>query len=244
VLAHVRALPGCSDIDVKISEADTMPFGRLKVRLKREIVTMGRPDANPARAVGHYVEPRDWTAFIAEPDVVTIDARNAFEVEIGTFQGAIDPEIERFGDFPAWWERNCQRFEGKRIAMFCTGGIRCEKATSYLRAQGVEDVFHLRGGILRYLEETPRQDSAWTGECFVFDERVSVGHGLVPGGLGLCRGCRRPLARDDRARPEFERGVSCHRCIDETTEAQKARFRERQRQVDAARASGALHIGR
>ena len=244
VLEHIRGLPGCSDIEVKHSTAATMPFGRMKVRLKREIVAMGQPDIDPLRAVGRYVEPRDWTALISRPDVVTIDTRNAYEVEIGSFSGAIDPESEAFRDFPAWWNGNRHRFEGKRVAMFCTGGIRCEKATSYLVSQGVEEVFHLRGGILKYLEDIPEAESAWKGQCFVFDERVSVGHGLMPGGLDLCRGCRRPLTAAARNRPGFEEGVSCHRCLQVTTEAQKNRFRERHRQVEAARRAGGLHVGR
>lgn len=244
VLDHVRSLPGCAGVEAKLSTAPAMPFGRLKVRLKREIVTLGRPGTDPTAVVGRYVAPRDWTVLIAEPDVVTIDTRNAYEVAIGTFSGALDPETETFGEFPFWWEANRERLDGKRLALFCTGGIRCEKATSYLVGQGVAEVYHLEGGILRYLEEVPEAESAWQGECFVFDERVSVGHGLAPGGLGLCRGCRRPLAPGDRERPGFEKGVSCHRCVAETTEAQKARFRERERQAEAAVARGEAHIGR
>lgn len=243
VLSHIRTLPGCDAIEVKYSQADAMPFGRMKVRLKREIVTMGRPDVDPAKAVGSYIEPGEWNAFIREDDVVTIDTRNDYEVQIGTFSGAIDPETRSFGDFPDWWEQNGARFEGKRIAMFCTGGIRCEKATSYLLSQGVANVFHLKGGILRYLQEVPPEESTWHGQCFVFDERVSVGHGMVPGGLSLCRGCRRPLEERDLKHPAYESGVSCHRCIDETTEEQKARFRERQRQMEATLSHSPGHFG-
>lgn len=243
VIAHLRTLPGCEALDVKISHADENPFGRLKVRLKREIVTMGVPSVDPLAGVGRYVAPGDWNALIAAPDVVTIDTRNSYEVEIGTFQGAIDPKTDSFGDFPAWWQANRQRFEGKRVAMFCTGGIRCEKATNYLLGEGVSDVFHLDGGILRYLETIPEGASMWRGECFVFDERVSVGHGLRPGRFELCRGCRKPLSADDTGRPGYEEGVSCPRCVSATSERQKDRFRERHRQMVAAERRGKRHIG-
>jgi UPF0176 protein len=172
-----------------------------------------------------------------------IDTRNDYEVAIGTFEGAIDPETSSFREFPAWWEANKDRFHNKRVAMFCTGGIRCEKSTNFLLGQGVEDVYHLKGGILRYLEEVPEQDSSWQGECFVFDNRVSVGHGLKEGPHELCHGCRRPLLPEDKSRPEYEAGVSCHMCIHETSEADKARFRERQKQMQLARARGADHLG-
>ena len=235
VLAHIRAMPGCAALDWKESPAEAMPFGRMKVRLKREIVTMGKPDVDPVASVGRYVEPADWNALIAAPDVAVIDTRNDYEVGIGTFEGAVDPGTRSFRDFPAWWQANAHRFHNKRIAMFCTGGIRCEKSTNYLLSQGVEDVFHLKGGILKYLEEVPEPDSLWRGECFVFDQRVSLGHGLKQGRYGLCHACRRPLAPEDRARPEYEEGVSCHRCVDDYDQADRARFRERQRQFDLAR---------
>ena len=231
VLAHIRALPGCEGLDWKESPAEVMPFGKMKVRLKREIVTMGQPDVDPRAAVGHYVEPADWNALISAPDVAVIDTRNDYEIGIGTFAGAVDPGTRSFRDFPAWWQANRDRFAGKRVAMFCTGGIRCEKSTNYLLSQGVEDVFHLKGGILKYLEEVPQQDSLWQGDCFVFDGRVSLTHGLQPGRHGLCHACRRPLAPEDRERPEYEEGVSCHRCLCEYDDADRARFRERQRQV-------------
>jgi len=242
-LAAVRALPGCADLEWKESSAQEMPFGRMKVRLKREIVTMGQPDVDPRARVGHYVEPAEWNALIAQPDVAVIDTRNDYEVSIGTFEGAIDPETLSFRDFPAWWEKNKARFHNKRIAMFCTGGIRCEKSTNYLLGQGEEEVFHLKGGILKYLEEVPQQESLWQGECFVFDERVSVGHGLAEGPHTLCRACRRPLAPEDLARPEYEEGVSCHRCAEEYSQERRARFRERQRQIDLARTRGERHLG-
>ncbi|SCY23397.1 rhodanese-related sulfurtransferase [Paracoccus tibetensis] len=231
VLAHLRALPGCADLVWKESRAEAMPFGRMKVRLKREIVSMGQPDVDPRAAVGRYVAPRDWNALISAPDVAVIDTRNDYETRIGTFQGAVEPGTASFRDFPAWWQQNAHRFEGKRIAMFCTGGIRCEKSTNYLLGQGVPEVFHLQGGILKYLEDVPEADSLWQGECFVFDQRVSLTHGLAPGRASLCHACRHPLLPEDRARPEFEEGVSCHRCAENFTEADRARFRERQRQV-------------
>lgn len=242
VLAHIRALPGCAALEWKEAASKTPPFGKLKVRLKREIVTMGQPDVDPRAQVGHYVEPDQWNDLIRSPDVAVIDTRNDYEVAIGTFQGAIDPQTRSFGEFPAWWEANKHRFHNKRVAMFCTGGIRCEKSTNYLLSQGVEEVYHLKGGILNYLEEIPAQDSTWQGDCFVFDNRVSVGHGLQQGPHLLCHGCRRPILPEDMSRPEYEAGVSCHHCIDETSEADKARFRERQKQIALARARGEVHL--
>ena len=243
VLAHIRALPGCAGLIWKESTAEEMPFGRMKVRLKREIVTMGEPDVDPRAAVGHYVEPAEWNALISAPDVVVIDTRNDYEVEIGTFEGAIDPKTHSFREFPEWWKENSARFHNKRIAMFCTGGIRCEKSTNYLLSQGVEDVYHLRGGILKYLEEVPEAESLWHGDCFVFDGRVSLRHGLVQGDYDSCHACRRPLSAADRLRPEFEAGVSCHRCLGEYSDADRARFRERERQMRLAAERGATHLG-
>ena len=239
VLAHLRALPGCAALEWKESPAQTQPFGRMKVKIKAEIVSMGQPDVDPTAAVGAYVAPRDWNDLIRRPDVAVIDTRNAYEVALGTFAGAVDPETRSFRDFPAWWQANRERFHNKRIAMFCTGGIRCEKSTNWLIAQGVAEVYHLKGGILKYLEEVPQEQSLWQGECFVFDGRVSVGHGLVPGAAGLCHACRRPLRPEDRAHPDYERGVCCPACRDEYSDADRARFRERQRQADLARARGA-----
>ncbi|GGM06647.1 UPF0176 protein [Pseudooceanicola nanhaiensis] len=243
VLAHVRSLPGCETLEWKESTAERMPFGRMKVRLKKEIVTMGQPDVDPLARVGHYVEPAEWNALISAPDVAVIDTRNDYEVAIGTFEGAVDPQTASFRDFPKWWEENRDRFHNKRIAMFCTGGIRCEKSTNWLIGQGVDEVYHLKGGILKYLEEVPEDESLWRGECFVFDGRVSVGHGLKEGPHDLCHACRRPILPEDRARPEFEQGVSCHQCIEETTDADKARFRERQKQIALAAARGETHLG-
>jgi UPF0176 protein len=199
VLGHIRALPGCAELDVKFSHAPAMPFGRMKVRVKREIVTMGEPGIDPTLSAGHYVDPADWNALIADPDTLVIDTRNDYEVAIGSFTGAVDPATPSFRDFPAWFREHREALlEGKtRVAMFCTGGIRCEKSTSFLRAEGVEDVFHLKGGILKYLEQVPAQQSLWQGECFVFDERVSVGHGLALGSYTRCRPCGRPLPQGE-----------------------------------------------
>ncbi len=243
VIAHIRSLPGCGDLAWKEASAGDPPFTRMKVRLKKEIVTMGQPDVDPLARVGHYVEPRDWNDLIRSDDVVVIDTRNDYEVAIGTFEGAIDPGTDTFRAFPGWWEANRERFHNKRIAMFCTGGIRCEKSTNYLLGQGVKDVLHLKGGILRYLEEIPADDSTWQGACFVFDARVSVGHGLKIGPHALCHGCRHPILPRDKQRPEFEEGVCCHLCFDKTSQADKARFRERHKQIALARARGTEHLG-
>lgn len=243
VIAHISALPGCDGLEWKESSSDTPPFGKMKVRLKREIVTMGQPDVDPKARVGNYVDATDWNDLIGRDDVAVIDTRNDYEVAIGTFDGAIDPETSTFGEFPAWWEANKDRFHNKKIAMFCTGGIRCEKSTNYLLGQGVDDVFHLKGGILKYLEEVPEAQSTWQGDCFVFDNRVSVGHGLKVGPHQLCHACRRPLFPEDVKKAEFTVGVSCHQCIDETSEADKDRFRERQKQIELARKRGDDHFG-
>ncbi|GAB4474509.1 MAG: rhodanese-related sulfurtransferase [Erythrobacter tepidarius] len=204
VLDRIRALPGCDKLDVKFSAACAMPFGRMKVRVKREIVTMGEPDIDPRLSVGTYVDPHDWNALIADPDTLVIDTRNDYEVAIGTFVGAIDPATACFRDFPAWFRANREELlaDKKRVAMFCTGGIRCEKSTSFLRAEGVAEVYHLRGGILKYLEQVPEKQSLWQGECFVFDERVSLRHGLAPGTHMLCQPCGRP----------YPAGAACPLC--------------------------------
>lgn len=242
LLAHIKSLPGCADLEWKLSTATERPFARMKVRLKKEIVTMGQPDVDPRAHVGHYVAPEDWNALIRSPDVAVIDTRNDYEVAIGTFEGAVDPHTESFRDFPKWWAENKDRFHNKRIAMFCTGGIRCEKSTNYLLSQGVNEVFHLKGGILKYLEEVPAEESTWRGSCFVFDGRVSVEHGLREGPHVLCHACRRPILPEDRDHPAYEHGVSCHLCIDETTDADKTRFRERQKQIALSRARGERHL--
>ena len=244
VIAHIRALPGCHDLSWKEATAKDQPFGKMKVRLKKEIVTMGVPDVDPRARVGHYVLPEDWNDLISQDDVVLIDTRNDYEVSIGTFEGAIDPETKTFRDFPAWWEDNKDRFHNKRVAMFCTGGIRCEKSTNFLLGQGIEDVFHLKGGILQYLEDIPAEDSLWNGACFVFDGRVSVEHGLAEGPHELCHACRRPILPQDKTRQEYEDGVSCHQCIEEFDDARRTRFRERQKQIALSRARGERHLGR
>ena len=248
VLAHIRTLPGCAGLEVKFSGAETMPFHRMKVRLKREIVTMGEPDIDPLASVGTYVDAQDWNALIADPDTVVIDTRNDYEVAIGQFAGAIDPRTKSFRDFPAWFRAHRAELlaEGKappKVAMYCTGGIRCEKSTAFLKAEGVEDVLHLKGGILKYLEEVPEAESLWDGECFVFDDRVSVGHGLVPGPYDLCHACRQPITEEDKTSPLYTKGVSCPYCHDERSDEQRARYAERQKQQELARARGVEHIG-
>jgi UPF0176 protein len=243
VLAYLRALPGCADLAWKESPAREMPFGRMKVRLKREIVTMGEPDIDPRARVGHYVAPAEWNALISAPDVVVIDTRNDYEVEIGTFEGAIDPQTKSFREFPGWWRDNAHRFHNKRVAMFCTGGIRCEKSTNFLLAEGVDEVFHLQGGILKYLEEVPEAESLWRGDCFVFDGRVSLRHGLKQGEYDSCHACRRPVSAEDKHHPDYEPGVSCHRCAGEYSAADRDRFRERERQIRLAEGRGQRHLG-
>lgn len=246
-LDHIRSLPGCADLDVKFSRAPAMPFHRMKVRLKREIVTMGQPGIDPLASVGTYVAPADWNALIADPETIVIDTRNDYEVAIGTFERAIDPQTASFRDFPRWFRERRDDLLGQgkapKVAMFCTGGIRCEKSTAFLKAEGVEQVYHLQGGILKYLEEVPPEDSLWQGECFVFDQRVSVGHGLVPGGYALCHACRRPVSPDAQAAPEYEEGVSCPACHAERSEEQRAGYRERHRQEQLAAARGRAHVG-
>ena len=247
ILEHIRGLPGCSDIDVKLSSAADMPFHRTKVRLKREIVTIGEPAIDPKSGAGTYVEPQDWNALISDPDTIIIDTRNAYEVEVGTFTGAINPKTGSFRDFPAWFRRARDEVLGTgrqpRVAMFCTGGIRCEKSTAFLKQEGVEDVRHLKGGILRYLETVPEEESLWRGECFVFDERVTVAHGLVRGTHELCRACRRPLSGEDLASPHYEAGASCPACHELRTEDQRASYRERHRQEALAFEQGLSHVG-
>ena len=247
VLKHIRALPGCSGVDVKLSSADVMPFHRMKVRAKREIVTMGEPGIDPLAGAGAYVEPRDWNALISDPDTIVIDTRNDYEVSVGSFAGAIDPETASFRDFPAWFRGAREALLGSgrqpKVAMFCTGGIRCEKSTAFLKGEGIDDVFHLKGGILRYLETVPEDESLWRGECFVFDERVTVGHGLAPGTHALCRACRRPVSPEGHASPLFEEGASCAACHGERTEEDRESYRERHRQEALAAARGTSHVG-
>lgn len=245
VIAHIRALPGCADLSLKHSWAEAMPFHRLKVKVKREIVTMG-VTVDPLIDAGTYVAPAEWNALIADPETLVIDTRNDYEVAIGTFAGAVDPKTAGFSDFPNWFrtQRETLLAGKKRVAMFCTGGIRCEKSTAFLKAEGVEQVHHLDGGILRYLEEVPAADSAWQGECFVFDQRVAVGHGLAPGTHLLCFACRMPVSAVDRASPEYVEGVSCPACIGERTAEKRAGYAERHRQEQLAARRGEAHVGR
>jgi UPF0176 protein len=247
VLTYIRALPGCADLDVKTSWGETLPFHRMKVRIKREIVTMGEPDIDPLSDAGHYVAPEDWNTLIADPDTIVIDTRNDYEVAVGSFAGAIDPHTRTFRDFPAWFRARRDALIGDgpqpRIAMFCTGGIRCEKATAFLKAEGLDEVYHLKGGILKYLETVPREQSLWQGECFVFDQRVAVTHDLATGASELCHACRRPVNEQDRQSPLYAVGVSCPACYHERTDDQRAGYAERHRQTLLAAARGGAHIG-
>ena len=243
VLNHLRSDPRMADLVHKDSFAESMPFYRMKVRLKKEIVTMGVEGIDPNHIVGTYVKPEDWNDLISQEDVILVDTRNDYEVEIGTFKGAIDPKTETFREFPAWVEKY-EGFHNKpRIAMFCTGGIRCEKSTAYMKEQGFDEVYHLEGGILKYLETIPADESMWEGDCFVFDHRVSVKHGLEIGDYDLCNACRRPITEDDKTSDLYERGVSCPKCHDEYSADKKAKFRERQGQIDLAVERGQSHIG-
>lgn len=245
ILAHIHALPGCADLEVKTATAPALPFHRMKVRLKREIVTMGAPGLDPA-AVGDYVAPADWNALIDDPETLLIDTRNDYEVRVGTFAGAVDPATASFGDFPAWFRahRDDLLAGKRRVAMFCTGGIRCEKATAFLKAEGVDQVFHLQGGILRYLEEVESAASRFEGECFVFDQRVAVGPGLAIGSHTLCHACRMPVSPADRASPAYADGISCPACHADRDDTQRAGYAERHRQTQLAQARGAEHVGR
>jgi UPF0176 protein len=247
VLDAIRGLLGCADLEVKLSSAATMPFHRMKVRVKREIVTMGQPDIDPRDNAGTYVAPHDWNALISDPDVIVIDTRNDYEVAVGTFEGAIDPKTASFRDFPAWFRSVRDDLLGSgrppKVAMFCTGGIRCEKSTAFLKQEGIEDVYHLQGGILKYLETIPEEESLWQGECFVFDQRVAIGHGLAPGSYELCFACRRPVSPQDLTSPLYEEGVSCAACHAERSEEQRASYRERSRQEAMAAAAGRTHVG-
>jgi len=230
MLAALRALPGCERLEHKQSTSEENPFLRMKVRLKKEIVTMG-VSVDAQGDAGTYVEPADWNALIADPDVALIDTRNAYEVEVGAFEGAIDPGTENFGEFPGWLDQMARTSGKKRVAMYCTGGIRCEKATAYARALSFDEVYHLKGGILKYLEEIAPQDSKWNGECYVFDRRVTVGHGVMPGSYIACNACGKPVSQADAAHRDFELGVSCASCIGAYSEDDRRRFRDRQAQA-------------
>ncbi len=240
--------PEFADIEAKFSFAPEPAFHRMKVRLKKEIVTMGQPDVDPNHAVGAYVSPQDWNALIGDPDTLVVDTRNEYEVAIGSFDNAVNPRTASFREFPAWVEQHLDGLPAekrpKKIAMFCTGGIRCEKATSYMVAKGYENVFHLDGGILKYLETIQPQNSMWNGDCFVFDQRVSVRHGLDPGDYDMCHACRMPLTEAEKHAPEYEAGVSCPKCFGARENTELDRFRERQKQMQLARQRGERHIGR
>jgi UPF0176 protein len=243
VRAAIGAITGTGAFPARISYAESMPFLRLKVRLKAEIVTLGTP-VDPTKQVGTYVEPEDWNALISDPDTVVVDTRNGFEVALGSFAGALDPQTASFGEFPAFARRALRPDGQKKIAMFCTGGIRCEKATSLLLQEGFDEVYHLKGGILNYLERVAPENSLWQGACFVFDQRVAVGHGLaVADDVEACFGCRHPLTADDRLSPDYEEGVCCARCAATTSPEHKASSRERAKQVKLARARGYDHLG-
>lgn len=227
----------------KESWSDEHPFYRMKVKLKKEIVTLGVPGVSPTKKVGTYVKPEDWNALISDPDVVLIDTRNDYEVDIGTFKGATDPKTDTFREFPEFVANNYDKTKHKKVAMFCTGGIRCEKASSFMLNQGFEEVFHLDGGILKYLETVPKEESLWEGECFVFDQRVSVKHGLDVGSYDQCYACRYPLSEEDLKSPHYTPGISCPHCHDKISEDKKARLTERQKQVILAKQRGETHIG-
>jgi UPF0176 protein len=243
VIPAICEITGLNDLEPKYSAAKQMPFRRTKVRLKKEIVTIGDVPADPLTKVGKYIEPEDWNALIADPDVILIDTRNSYEVGVGTFKNAIDPRTESFGEFPAYVREKLKAKPDAKIAMFCTGGIRCEKASSFMMHEGFENVFHLKGGILKYLEKIPQEKSMWEGSCFVFDERVAVGHGLVQSEYSLCHGCMDPVSPMERRSPKYEEGVSCPNCADRLTDQQKASNRERQLQMTLAKKKGEKHLG-
>ena len=227
----------------KESLAHENPFYRTKVKLKREIVTMGVEDIDPKKIVGTYVEPTEWNALIDDPEVLLLDTRNRYEVEIGTFDTAVNPETDSFREFPEYVQKNLDPTKHKKVAMFCTGGIRCEKSTAYLREQGFEDVYHLKGGILKYLEEVPETETKWRGECFVFDNRVTVNHQLEQGAYDQCHACRMPLSEADKERDEYEKGVSCHYCVAQKPREKVKGLAERERQMQLAKQRGESHIG-
>ncbi len=243
ILAYLKSDGRLAGLSHKESFHDETPFYRMKVKLKKEIVTMGVEGIDPLQVVGTYVAPKDWNALIADPDVVVVDTRNDYEYELGSFEGAVNPETKSFREFPQYVADNMDPAKHKKVAMFCTGGIRCEKSTAYMKEQGFEEVYHLHGGILRYLEDVPEKDSLWNGECYVFDNRVSVDHDLNPGTYDLCHGCREPINADDKTSEKFIEGVSCPRCFDTQTEEQRERFLERQKQMELAKARNEVHIG-
>jgi len=243
VLEDLRRDPRLADLEHKESFAAEMPFYRMKVRLKREIVTLGVPGVNPSRMAGTYVTPEEWNALLDDPDVVFVDVRNDYEVALGTFKGALNPRTKSFSELPQWVANEATLRAKPKVAMFCTGGIRCEKSTAYMRLAGFDEVYHLQGGILKYLETMPEERSRWEGECFVFDERVAIGHGLKQGRYELCRSCREPIGAEDKASPHFIAGVSCPKCYETRSEEKKRGLAERHRQVTLAKARNDAHLG-
>ncbi|WP_010322763.1 rhodanese-related sulfurtransferase [Marinobacterium stanieri] len=243
VLNWLKSDPRLAELDYKESFDESNPFYRTKVKLKKEIVTMGVEGIDPKRVVGTYVKPKDWNELISDPDVVLVDTRNDYEVQIGTFKNALNPDTETFREFPAYVKEQLDPQQHKKVAMFCTGGIRCEKSTAYLKEQGFDEVYHLEGGILKYLEEVPEEESLWEGECFVFDNRVSVNHQLEKGQYDQCHACRMPITEEDKASDQYEQGVSCPHCHDRLTERQRERFLQREKQAQLAKARGEIHIG-
>ena len=232
-----------SNLSYKLSYSEENPFHRTKVKLKKEIVTMGIAGIDPNQVVGTYIKPKDWNALISDPEVLLVDTRNDYEVEIGTFKGALNPDTETFREFPQYVKENLDSSKHKKVAMFCTGGIRCEKSTAYLKEQGFDEVYHLEGGILKYLEEVPKEDTLWQGECFVFDGRVAVNHDLEQGQYDQCFACRFPLTEQEKQNEHYIKGVSCHRCHDKVSEQQRHRFAERERQIALAAKRGETHLG-
>lgn len=243
LLCFLQADDRLSSLSCKFSYTNELPFQRTKVKLKKEIVTMGVEGIDPNLSVGTYVKPKDWNALISDPDVLVVDTRNDYEIEIGSFKHAINPNTESFREFPDYVKNNLDKNQHKKVAMFCTGGIRCEKSTAYLKEQGFEEVYHLEGGVLKYLEEIPATESLWQGECFVFDSRVAVNHQLEQGQYDQCFACRFPITQADKQSQHYIKGVSCHRCYDKTTDQQRNRFKEREKQVNLAKNRGEEHIG-
>jgi len=243
LLDWLKQDPRLADVRYKFSYDDEMPFYRTRVKLKKEIVTMGVEGIDPKRVVGTYVKPTEWNALISDPDVVLVDTRNRYETAIGTFKNAVDPDTESFREFPEYVKNELDPKKHKKVAMFCTGGIRCEKSTAYLLEQGFEEVYHLQGGILNYLKEIPEEETLWEGECFVFDNRVSVNHALEKGEYDQCHACRLPITEDDKLSPDYIKGVSCHQCHDSVSEKQRRRFMEREKQMQLAKKRGETHIG-
>ena len=243
VLDYLQSDPRFLDLEFKFSYSQKIPFKRLKVKLKKEIVTMGLTEIDPTHSAGTYVKPKDWNELINDPDVVLIDTRNNYEYEIGSFKGAINPNTETFREFPSFTKNTLEQYRDKKIAMFCTGGIRCEKSTAYLKSEGFKNVFHLQGGILKYLEEVNEDESLWEGECFVFDDRVAVKHNLEQGQYDQCHACRFPITEEDTMHPHYEKGASCPRCFGTKNSSQVSRYREREKQVKLAKLRGEEHIG-